>query len=83
MSCGYPATLLKEQYRMHPQIAQFPNATFYNNKIQNGRTVGLPQLWHAHFRVYAFFDFPNGREDKEKGKSVSYEPQPQFLLLLQ
>ncbi len=31
MGCGYPATLLDVQYRMHPDISLFPNATFYES----------------------------------------------------
>lgn len=76
MQCGYPSTLLNQQFRMHPEISQFPNLMFYKSKIQNGSAVGRPQLWHALFRVYAFLDFPNGREEKEKGRSVSYYNLP-------
>jgi regulator of nonsense transcripts 1 len=32
----YPNSILKIQYRMHPEIAKFPNKTFYNNELING-----------------------------------------------
>ncbi|ETO21592.1 putative DNA helicase [Reticulomyxa filosa] len=34
-------TLLSVQYRMHPDIAYWPNKIFYSEKVKNGDNVGL------------------------------------------
>lgn len=39
MDNGYCADMLDVQYRMHPQIASFPNSQFYENRIQNSDQV--------------------------------------------
>ncbi|KAH7664496.1 DNA helicase protein [Dioscorea alata] len=36
---GYKKQLLNVQYRMHPSISRFPNASFYNNQISDGPNV--------------------------------------------
>ncbi|MDC0525349.1 AAA domain-containing protein [bacterium] len=33
---GYPVERLNRQYRMHPLISAFPNATFYEGSLQDG-----------------------------------------------
>ncbi|KAM0946829.1 putative DNA helicase [Dioscorea sansibarensis] len=38
-SLGYKKQLLNVQYRMHPSISRFPNASFYNNQISDGPNV--------------------------------------------
>lgn len=37
---------LDVQYRMHPDVARFSNASFYGGRIQNGRTGGPNYLEH-------------------------------------
>ena len=39
MCCKYPVYLLNTQYRMHPEIAYFPNQHFYEKKLSNGNNV--------------------------------------------
>eukprot|EP00873_Tetraselmis_striata_P017373 jgi/Tetstr1/437637/TSEL_026304.t1 len=34
MNCGAPVALLDTQYRMHPDIAAFPSATFYDGALR-------------------------------------------------
>ena len=36
---GYKKQLLNVQYRMHPSISKFPNASFYSNQISDGPNV--------------------------------------------
>ncbi|KAM0946831.1 putative DNA helicase [Dioscorea sansibarensis] len=38
-SMGYKKQLLNVQYRMHPSISKFPNASFYSNQISDGPNV--------------------------------------------
>ena len=37
--CAYPYCMLDVQYRMHPEISQFPSLHFYDDKINNGENV--------------------------------------------
>ncbi|CAB9527053.1 Regulator of nonsense transcripts 1 [Seminavis robusta] len=37
--CKYPYTMLRQQYRMRPQISQFPSKTFYRGKLKDGDEV--------------------------------------------
>lgn len=39
-----PATLLDTQYRMHPAIAKFPNAQFYEERLKNGGNTEVAML---------------------------------------
>lgn len=42
--------VLNHQYRMHPDIAAFPAAEFYENALLNGEAVkaGTMRAWHDH-----------------------------------
>jgi senataxin len=37
--CGYPHIMLNVQYRMRPELSQFPSQHFYEGKIVNGPNV--------------------------------------------
>jgi senataxin len=37
---GYPCQLLNVQYRMHPDIAEFPNRCFYGGELRNAPHLG-------------------------------------------
>ena len=41
---GYQKTMLTIQYRMHPLIRKYPSATFYEDRITDGRNVCTRQL---------------------------------------
>ena len=45
-----PRQVLNHQYRMHPDIAAFPAAEFYENALLNGEAVkaGTTRAWHDH-----------------------------------
>lgn len=69
--CGYPSYLLDVQYRMHPEIAEFPSKHFYNGRIKDAshlRDGARFQAFHneAYFKPLAFFDVNSdeGMNDK-------------------
>jgi senataxin len=37
--CKYPFTMLQQQYRMRPQISQFPSERFYHGRLKDSRAV--------------------------------------------
>ena len=68
LHCDIEKIMLNEQYRMHPEISQFPSEKFYEGKLKN------------HFAVYDrkspldvedypdrvnFFDMPYSKESKD------------------
>ncbi|GAB4823482.1 hypothetical protein N2152v2_010528 [Parachlorella kessleri] len=71
-TAGYPVCLLSEQYRMHPAIAAWPSAFFYDGRLTDAPGVapgpagagGRAAPWHAMpcFPPLAFFDCLEGRE---------------------
>lgn len=73
---GCPTLLLTVQYRMHPQIREFPSRYFYQGRLVDSETVSsLPdEPYHqdAILRPYVFYDVSHGRES-HKGSSVSYQ----------
>ncbi|KAF8025762.1 hypothetical protein BT93_F2561 [Corymbia citriodora subsp. variegata] len=71
-SLGHPRHLLNIQYRMHPEISQFPTSTFYNNQIQNGSNVTTNSYRKCHlpwpmFGPYSFINISDGREEGGAG----------------
>jgi senataxin len=72
---GCPTILLSVQYRMHPQIRDFPSRYFYQGRLTDSENVAsLPdESYHrdALLRPYIFYDVSHGRET-HKGNSVSY-----------
>ncbi|KAI5072004.1 hypothetical protein GOP47_0012110 [Adiantum capillus-veneris] len=73
---GCPAMLLSVQYRMHPQIRDFPSRYFYQSRLVDSESVSsLPdEPYHSDslLRPYIFYDVSHGRES-HKGNSVSYQ----------
>ncbi|XP_050212375.2 uncharacterized ATP-dependent helicase C29A10.10c-like [Mercurialis annua] len=62
---GHPVTLLTKQYRMHPEISQFPSLRFYNGKLQNGENMSTkiaPFHESDGLGPYLFFDVVEGKE---------------------
>ncbi|XP_042377228.1 probable helicase DDB_G0274399 [Zingiber officinale] len=84
---GCPTLLLSVQYRMHPQIRDFPSRYFYQGRLTDSESVVNLEdevyyrdpLLHA----YAFYDITHGRES-HRGGSVSYQNvhEAQFSLRL-
>ncbi|CAN6299882.1 unnamed protein product [Urochloa humidicola] len=84
---GCPTILLSVQYRMHPQIREFPSRYFYQGRLTDSESViKLPD--EAYYRdalmaPYIFFDMSHGRES-HRGGSSSYQNihEAQFALRL-
>ncbi|KAF8026353.1 hypothetical protein BT93_F2981 [Corymbia citriodora subsp. variegata] len=68
---GYPVLMLKEQYRMHPEIRSFPSREFYNEELQDGPDVKIQtqRVWHEFrcFGPFCFFDIHEGEESQPSG----------------
>ncbi|KAF3445779.1 hypothetical protein FNV43_RR10956 [Rhamnella rubrinervis] len=73
---GCPTMLLSVQYRMHPQIRDFPSRYFYQGRLSDSESVtNLPdEIYYKDplLRPYIFFDITHGRES-HRGGSVSYQ----------
>ncbi|KAI3819831.1 hypothetical protein L1987_13683 [Smallanthus sonchifolius] len=84
---GCPTMLLSVQYRMHPQIREFPSRYFYQGRLTDSESVAnLPD--EAYYKdpmlkPYIFYDITHGRES-HRGGSVSYRNihEAQFCLRL-
>ncbi|KAL9266007.1 putative helicase MAGATAMA 3 [Drosera capensis] len=57
---GYPVVMLQHQYRMHPEIREFPSRQFYADKLVDGPDVEeqTKRAWHDFrcFGPFCFFD---------------------------
>ncbi|XP_030548808.1 uncharacterized ATP-dependent helicase C29A10.10c-like [Rhodamnia argentea] len=82
---GCPTMLLSVQYRMHPQIRDFPSRYFYQGRLNDSESVvKLPdEVYYRDplLRPYIFYDITHGRES-HRGGSVSYQNihEAQFCL---
>ncbi|KAI3990319.1 hypothetical protein MKX01_037658 [Papaver californicum] len=64
---GHPVTMLIKQYRMHPEICQFPSLHFYDNKLLNGDQMAsklAPFHEDRYLGPYVFFDVAEGQESR-------------------
>ena len=55
MTGRFQMCLLNVQHRMHPEIFQFPNRVFYNNKVTTELTENRYRKWHDQYSNYQFF----------------------------
>ncbi|XP_004301316.1 PREDICTED: uncharacterized ATP-dependent helicase C29A10.10c-like [Fragaria vesca subsp. vesca] len=71
-----PTMLLSVQYRMHPQIRDFPSRYFYQGRLTDSESVAnLPdEIYYKDplLKPYVFYDITHGRES-HRGGSVSYQ----------
>ncbi|KAL5564868.1 hypothetical protein UlMin_028032 [Ulmus minor] len=69
---GYPVTMLKIQYRMHPEIRSFPSGEFYAQSLEDGPNIKeqTKRAWHD-YRCFGPFCFFNLHESKESQPSGS------------
>ncbi|KAF4346363.1 hypothetical protein G4B88_003394 [Cannabis sativa] len=82
---GCPTILLSVQYRMHPQIREFPSRYFYQGRLTDSESVAnLPdEVYYKDplLKPYIFFDITHGRES-HRGGSVSYQNIPEAQICL-
>ncbi|XP_042463228.1 uncharacterized ATP-dependent helicase C29A10.10c-like [Zingiber officinale] len=84
---GCPTLLLSVQYRMHPQIRDFPSRYFYQGRLTDSESIANldDEVYYRDplLHPYAFFDITHGRES-HRGGSVSYQNvhEAQFSLRL-
>ncbi|XP_076932417.1 putative helicase MAGATAMA 3 [Bidens hawaiensis] len=73
---GCPTMLLSVQYRMHPQIREFPSRYFYQGRLTDSESVNsLPdEVYYKDpmLKLYVFYDVTHGLESHRDG-SVSYQ----------
>ncbi|GAB2270470.1 hypothetical protein Dimus_038850 [Dionaea muscipula] len=73
---GCPTMLLTVQYRMHPQIRDFPSRYFYQGRLTDSESVAnlADEKYYQDplLRPYVFYDVMHGRES-HRGGSVSYQ----------
>ena len=76
MQTNYPDSvyLLNVQYRMHPQISQFPSAEFYQSKLKDGPNMEEKNKrpWHSikPLSPYRFFDIASRHTKNELTRSL-------------
>ncbi|XXG87505.1 hypothetical protein AAC387_Pa11g2173 [Persea americana] len=84
---GCPTMLLSVQYRMHPQIRDFPSRYFYQGRLTDSESVAklADESYYNDplLKPYIFYDIMHGRES-HRGGSVSYQNihEAQFCLRL-
>lgn len=65
--------LLDVQYRMHPEISQFPSLEFYNSRLTDGEGMleKNTRPWHANnlLSPYRFFDILSRHQQNDRSKS--------------
>lgn len=82
---GCPTILLSVQYRMHPQIRDFPSRYFYQGRLTDSDSVSnmADEIYYKDplMQPFVFFDILHGRESHKNG-SVSYQNshEAQFCL---
>uniref|UniRef100_A0A803KT02 Helicase MAGATAMA 3 n=1 Tax=Chenopodium quinoa TaxID=63459 RepID=A0A803KT02_CHEQI len=84
---GYPVLMLKTQYRMHPEIRNFPSQEFYDNALEDGADIEeqTKRVWHDYrcFRPFCFFDVKDGADSQPEGSgSWVNVDEVEFALLL-
>ncbi|XP_035540591.1 probable helicase MAGATAMA 3 isoform X4 [Juglans regia] len=84
---GYPVTMLKTQYRMHPEIRSFPSREFYAESLEDGPNIEVltSRAWHEYhcFGPFCFFDLHEGKESKLSGsESWVNVDEAEFVLLM-
>ncbi|KXZ56978.1 hypothetical protein GPECTOR_1g883 [Gonium pectorale] len=82
---GTAVKMLSVQYRMHPEIRDFPSRYFYGNRLQDGESVlraaaSVPPYYAANLlKPYVVYDVSGGREMLQ-GRSRSNEAEADLAL---
>jgi senataxin len=78
--------LLDTQYRMHPEISQFPSRMFYDSRLKDGPNMAKLRVrpWH-HSPIlgpYRFFDVQGASHSSVKGRSLVNDAEIRIALAL-
>eukprot|EP01122_Echinamoeba_exundans_P004835 TRINITY_DN15059_c0_g1_i1.p1 TRINITY_DN15059_c0_g1~~TRINITY_DN15059_c0_g1_i1.p1 ORF type:complete len:1155 (+),score=197.57 TRINITY_DN15059_c0_g1_i1:177-3467(+) len=78
MKNGFPTRMLTTQYRMHPDIREFPSEHFYEGRLQDG-PQDRTRDWHALpiFGPFVFFDLHVSSQ--RGGRSLSNPEEARFI----
>ncbi|TSK72033.1 putative helicase senataxin [Bagarius yarrelli] len=77
-----PGVFLRVQYRMHPDICEFPSKYIYNNNLKNDPETAqklCSSSWP--FEPYRVFDVTDGKESRERN-SFSNSQEVKLVVLL-
>ena len=87
LNAGSPHLLLNMQYRMHPEISQWPSNTYYNGDLQDGTNVmmsGRTPSWQLNgeelFRPYTFISRHGSEERNPNTKSYCNKAEANVVL---
>lgn len=83
---GAPVKVLTIQYRMHPQIRQFPSAYFYNNSLQDGQNIKNDKFHefysHSLLKPYVLFDVSMGQHERQNSGSLQNQMEADMAAAL-
>lgn len=93
---GWPVHFLREQYRMHDEIARFPSKIFYNGLLQTSDSVNRrgPASWHHYkrgppprchpgpFPPYLFWNVAQSFMRKGHAGGLSNNTETRFIIKL-
>ncbi|MCO5611008.1 hypothetical protein L7F22_065256 [Adiantum nelumboides] len=84
---GHPVSLLNVQYRMHPDICEFPSAFFYESQLEDARTLVEKRKAVFHENKYSgpyvVFDVVDGYEKvrhQSTSQSLCNEAEAEMVL---
>ncbi|XP_036384373.1 probable helicase senataxin isoform X2 [Megalops cyprinoides] len=78
-----PYIFLRVQYRMHPEICQFPSMHVYGRTLETDRnTVDNRRSNRWPFQPYILFDVTDGRETKERESFCNHKEVKLVLFLI-
>ncbi|XP_051536202.1 probable helicase senataxin isoform X2 [Myxocyprinus asiaticus] len=78
-----PILSLSVQYRMHPDICEFPSKYIYSNALKNDRETAQKRCSFSWpFKPYRVFDVTDGQENKERDSFINPKEVTLVILLL-
>mmetsp|Transcript_2130 Transcript_2130/g.2873 ORF Transcript_2130/g.2873 Transcript_2130/m.2873 type:complete len:296 (-) Transcript_2130:126-1013(-) len=85
-SNGWPVSMLRIQYRMHPAIVSFPSKTFYNSSLLTCEKVKTrrPALWHEHIAFPPYLVWNKNGDNMSRGPNggISNNAEANFVVKL-
>jgi len=85
-SAGYPTIQLQEQFRMHPEIREFPSNFFYEDKLFDSdsiaeRSAPMYQQNDEVLKPYMLFHV-SGKQERNPSGSLSNDAEVDFVVAL-